>query len=527
MSDSIEGFVPIAEMSEEQYGSCNFPSAMLRPVELSTGETNSMFHRWMTVKSPLTGTGFKVKGIWRGTADSKQLAGYCLKANVPTLVAGNNCLLRNGVPAACELVVLMLKIWLLDQGVSPFGVDAIDFERMRLTMVTTTFLHRFKTHELARAARIAFQAGLEIRNVGKAKPGKGRKKKAFEVGDSEDRTGYLHERGFDIGNYVKDRDTDTVAVFPSEEARIAVFDEAECELRIETKLEGAWLKKNGFEWPEDWRLYGGERGYQAAYGLIRKSLRLDEGLRSIRPTNAEIGQLCADDEAILRWHLQDENAHQHPCVLAKDTKLKQQQYFSDVKRRIKKKLGVDISVPWEKQVRAFSGGLNEVLQYPGLYTHPPHLEGLAFAPNLVRNAVYELKTILARKMPRTISNIALAPDSLSEPILSIGKLVVSVQARRTIDKWSVPLHSLLGSHKIGVFGDVSQADVVELTIAARCRKPVTSRYSVGDQVILVTTQYVTNEDGNAEPVTNVTQFGERTASPKQKLQATNLVGSAE
>jgi hypothetical protein len=508
MADSIEGFIPIADMSDEQYHACCFPGKMLRPVELS-GESEDLFHRWFSVTSQLTGISFLAKGQWRGNARLLRLAGYRIKINVPSCTIGNNCLLRNGVPAACELAVLMLKIWLREQGTSPAGVDAIDFERMRLTMVTPTFLHRYETHALAKAARNAFQAALEIRNSDKVRPGKGKKKKAFEVGDSEYRTGYMHERGFDICHYVKNRDTETVAVFTDDEERTAIYDEAERYHRVETKLHGAWLTENLLNRPEDWRLYGQERAYEKAYSTIRKTLRLDEGLRATKPTEEEIQQLSALDQTVLRWHLSDHDAQQHECILAKPTALARQQYFSDMKLRIMKKLHVDISVRWRRQERAMSGGLSAVLHYPGMYTPPPELEMVAFSTDSVRNAIHGLKSILGRMMPRNLSNLQLAAETVDSPPITLGSIVVSERARRALDKYLMPLHKLLGCHMWGIFGDVSPDEAIQLSEAARNKQPVTSRYTLGNFVILVTTQYLLDSNGVTGPVTSVSHSGER------------------
>lgn len=516
MADSIEGIVPLPDMTEEQYRAATLPGKMLRPVDLATGVPDSPFQRWITVKSPLTGLGFQVKGVWQAqpkaqSVDSdlaQRLIGYRVAINVPSATIGNNCLLRNGVPKACELAVLMLKLWLLDGDAPPWVVQAIDVERMRLTMVTPTFLHRFPLNRTAKAALMALRVVTEIRNKPRIKGDKRVKARrpAFGVGTLAEGTAYLKERSFAFAAYLKSRYEASAAVFANQADEDAVYDEAELYVRAETELHESWLKENQLDRPEDWRLYGQDTAYRKAYALIRRSLRLDEGLRGDDPTEEDLqkARLVADDLTILQCHLDGGNAQLHPLVLAKKTLKAQQQYFSEVKLRILTRLRIDMTVEWAVQKAAMSAGVGAWLNYPGMYVPPPDLQHLVFSEASAALALRKLRTMLAERLPRTLSNIVVADEA--EPLVELGQLEVSEKARRTLNKFRMPLHRLLECHALGCFGDVSPEEASRLADAARNGEPVTSRYVVGDRTILVTTEPATE---NSEAGTKVTRLDER------------------
>lgn len=513
MADSIEGIVPLLHMTDEQYRDADLPGRMLRPVDLATGEPARAFQSWVTVKSPLTGLGFQVKGVWQAVAGElntqpnnagggppPRLIGYYVRINVPSAVVGNNCLLRNGVPKACELAVLMLKLWMLDEGAPAWVVQSIDFERMRLTMVTPTFLHRFPTHGQAQAALLALRVASEIRNKPKFKIGKRDKasRPAFSVGTLADATVYVKERAYAIVAYLKSRYAPSAAEFATKQDEVAVLDEAELHVRAETQLHATWLRENRLDRPEDWRLYGDDAAYRKAYALIRRSLRLDEGLRGNEPTEEDIkaARLVADDLTLLRFHLAAGNVQSHPLVLAKPTLKAQQQYFSDVKLRLSTRLGVDITVEWAVQKAAISAGVSAWLHYPGMYAAPPGLEDLSFSEASVAQALNTLQTLLAERvlrahpatrLPRTLSDIVLA-DEDDARLIDLGELEISEQARRALDKFQMPLHRLLECHSLGCFGDISVEEATRLSEAARNGKAVTSRYVLGDRAVLVTSE---------------------------------------
>lgn len=505
MADSIYAFIPIPPMPDEEYRACKYPGKALLNLDLS-GSSGSIFNRWISVVGLALGNKFKIRGRWQGDPNDLRLAGYEFSINVPACTVGSNPLLVNGVPCATGLGVLLVKCWLRDHGCSYKGIDVLDVEAVELLSTTPTFLHQLNSRANADKARDDFIIASEIRNCETTDFDKQSTNKAFSQGNSKDRTAYLRERTHLISAYVKRRTTKSKAVFPNASVRHQIFDEAESQLRLEVETHESWLKENQLSRVEDWRLYGDERAYRLVYALIRSGLRLDEGLRSRKPKNADIEKLYPVDQAVLRWHLDGDDKHQarkHPVILAKLTKLAQQQYFSEIKLRIKKELRVDISVPWEKQAASASTGLNNLLHYPGLYRPPEHLEAYVFSPKSVQQMMHKLKVHLDRDRPRGIGRTHIDPETLEPPPVRLGQILVSSNARQLLDHYRLPLHHFLASHQWGVFGDVSLDEVLRLAGAAADLEPVRSRYRVGPQHVTVTTSYVQQSDGQLMPVTMV------------------------
>ena len=504
MSDSLHAFIPIPPMSDEEYEACSYPFKALRPFD-NDGNSTNPFHTWRTAKGLVAGTKFLIRARWRGNPLDNRLAGFEVKINL-SCATGHNVVLVNGTPMATELMFLQAKCWLRYNGCTYFGLDKLDLESVELKSVTPTFLHRLANKQEAQAARNAFRAATELRNVPSLN-GKARRKKAFSVGDGEDDTVYLKDRETPLVGYVKDRHSEIEQVFPSAELRDAIFDEGECYLRLEPTLNGVWLRKYKRTRVEDWRMYGRDTVYRDAYAVVRKRLRLDEGLRARKPKETDIAKLAPLDQEVLRWHLDDDASHQarnHPAILKKPSKLAQQQYFSSMKRRIAKKLHVDISVPWEKQTKATSAKFNELAQYPGMYAPPPGLEEFVFCPLMARRLIHALRVKLDAGRTRSIGRTHIPPELCTPPVVRLGRLVVSAEARHYLDHIGKPLLSFLEAHKRGVFGDVSREEVLALSRAAAAQETVQSRYVLGDRQITVTTEYVAQGAGELrQPLTTV------------------------
>lgn len=486
MADSIEGFVPIpAGMTEEQYQACAFPWVAKQRVN-NRLELKPQFQDTITAKA-YRGAGFKIAGRWLNKDPAtRRLAGYWLSMNVPTCSIGNNVVLTNGVSRACELAVMYLKIWARELGCSPAGLDALNFENMRLSAVTCTFLHDLGSREAALEANREVRLLMEYHNKAKA-PGKKQQRRAFGVGTTEESTAYLHGREVDIAGYVKDRHLDTAQEFETEAIRVRAYDHGECQLRLEVLVKGAWLKEKKLDRPEDWRLYGGDGPYPRIYALLRKALRLDEDLRTDEPTDQEWELLSVSDQEVVRFHISGHNAAEHPTVVGTRIKLAQQKYLYDLKARVLKRLRIDFGIPWARQIAAPRSRLRELLHYPGMYVPPVELQDAAYSPHSVPRLAHELELRFAAMMPRRLADIVLDPRTMDPPPVKLGRLEVSDAARRTLDKHKLPLHHLLCCHELGGWGEVSTEESQRLSEAAGAAKAVTSRFPIFDRVVLVTT----------------------------------------
>jgi hypothetical protein len=445
---------------------------------------------WVIVRS-IAGTDFKIAGkpqfYGDGHSNEERLAGYWVSFNAPTNSVGNNVLLVNGVPAACRLAVLHLQRWCLQEGCSPEGARLLDFEQMRLHAVTPTFLHRLGSRAEALSVCRDVRLAMELHNS-RRDDDKTRAEPAFGVGPSYESTGYLKTREVDLAAYVKDRLASTSHEFASDDIRLAIHDEGECDLRLESLLKGAFLSRTGLDYVDAWRLYGGDGPYPMIYAKIRELLFLDIDLRSDEPSGAEIDQkLQASDAAVVRWHLDGRNARQHANVVGERDRLAQQKYFSDLKKRVLARLRVDLSIPWARQRAADWDRLREVLRYPGMFSPPLALQDHIFGPHAEARLVLQLEADIARLAPRRLSSVLLDPLGIDPPPLEIRALKVTTEARRLLTRHRIPLHAVLRCHKLGGFGDVEPADATVQQAALIRGERITSQFRVGSSLILVST----------------------------------------
>lgn len=485
MADSIEGFVLIPSMSEEQYQACAFPWVAKQRVN-NRGEVKPQFQDTITARAH-RGAGFKISGKWLNNDPSTgRLAAYWVSMNVPTCSIGNNVVLTNGVPRACELAVLYLKIWARTNGCTVAGLDALNFENMRLSAVTPTFLHDLGSRDAALEANREVRLLMECHNKEKA-AGKMQHRRAFGVGTTVESTTYLRGRSMDLVGYVKDRNIDTPQEFETEEIRTRIYDAGENKLRLEVLLKGAWLTENQLDRPEDWRLYGGDGPYPKIYGLLSKALRLDEDLRTDEPTDQEWALLSAPDQEVVRFHMAGGDVAGHPNVTGTRTKVAQQKYLSDLKARVLQRLRIDFGIPWARQKAAQRSRLRELLHYPGLYVPPVDLQDAVFSQHSVPRLVHALELRLAEMMPRRLANVVLDPRTIEPPPINVGRLLVSVAARRTLDKHKVPLHQLLRCHELGGFDMVRRPKASTPKGAVVNGETVTSRLEIFNRVVVVTT----------------------------------------
>lgn len=492
MADSILGYVPLPPLTDDQYRAYGFPCDVRTGEKRRKGRIERKAERldWITVRS-IAGTEFKIAGkaqlLGDGYSDNERVGGYWISFNGPTNSVGHNVVLVNSVPAVCELACLNLQRWALQEGCSWEGVKLLNYERMKLHEVTPTFLHEFSTREeavsISRDARLA----MELHN-GRGNDDKPRAEPAFGVGPSYEGTGYLKTRDIDLAGYVKYRNMVTSQVFESDEVRLAIYDKGERSFRLEPLLKGAFLSRTGLDYPEAWRLYGGEGPYPMIYARIRELLFLHANLRSDEPSAEEVERLLNPSDAkVVRWHLSGRDVRQHPAVVADRDRLAQQKYFSDMKRRVLTRLRIDLSISWARQCAAQWDRLRQALRYPGMFAPPTELQDQVFSPPSVDRLVLELKTDIARLAPRRLSTMVLDPICQDPPPLSISSLRVSASARRLLDRRKIPLHGLLRCHTLGSFGDMSLDEVAHQRAALRAGGCVASHFLIGNGKICIST----------------------------------------
>ena len=411
MADSIRIQFPLDHLTTHQYEHAELQFDALLPFD-QDGEAKRVRYEWMTLRSPLTRAGFKVKAY----GPERRVAGYLVDINVPACTIGNNLLLVNGVPRAAEIALLLLQHWLLSKGCRRLGVFSLKLENARVVSVTLTYAFLLSSLETAQAARRDFATHadgvLNQRYLSRPRSGH---KPVFWIG-TENANTYIRQREFEIATYVKDgTGADAFVSFPSPEVEQLVRAEAEKCLRVEIKLYGAWLRDNGRDTVNTWRILSDQVDpYEIGLKMIRKTLCLDDDLRERRPKETDIAKLFAEDQNVLRWHLDGHNPRQHPRLLEHKSADARNRVFSEIKARIYDRCRVDISLPWAVQSTAYSRRLAELLQFANRYSPPPHLMDHVYSPKSVARVLPLLKQKVQAITHRGISNVYISPEMLED-----------------------------------------------------------------------------------------------------------------
>ena len=385
MSDTIKIYFPVTNSSGEDYKEANYP---LERAQLTNqdGEIVNSFSSFSQALSPLTGAKFKVKAVFSSEgARAGSVVGYLVVINVPACTVGNNVLLQNLVWSACRLTMHLLKNWLLKNGCSAAGVNAITLESARLESVTPTYLFACDDHAeaLARNEDLLCHGEVLHNPKGKSKA----KNSVYQVGTSSERTVYCNSRVFNISSYVKSQTTPKAfAKFTNDNVENSVYAEGEKYLRVEIDYGKKWLKDHDRALPANWMGSKGRNTFELGVKLIRDYLRLDENLRTRRPKPSDIEKLSPVDQRILRWHLAGKDVRQHELI-----KENGNQYFSALKRRLLKKLKIDITIPWLDQSTKLYPKLSDLIKYTGKYCPPKELERHSLCLKTVRDVLVKLK----------------------------------------------------------------------------------------------------------------------------------------
>lgn len=394
MADSVAIYFPIPRMSREDSEACNFQYEAMRGFNNKTA--HKPFYRWIHLKSPLSGAGYKVISVL--SHDRQRLAGYLVSVNVPACTIGHNYLLVNGVPFAAKIAHQLLIHWLLTEGATQKAVHALQFQKAQLNSVTLTYLMYCVSRDDAQAARLEFARHSEAVQNKKVKG----KPPAFSVGTSGKSTSYIKKRDYAISAYVKDGPVEgAFADFPTLADEAVVRTEAVRYLRVEIELHGVWLAANGLDSVDRWVLENNEQNpYEQAFKLIRKELRLDDGLRRRAPKEEAICELREPDQTFVRWHLAGKDVRHHPLVMEKETVQEQNSYFSAIKQRLMKKLKIDISIGWVKQSKHLSDRLAALIAYTGDYAPPPHLADKVYSRASAPACVEKLEALIDKMIAK-------------------------------------------------------------------------------------------------------------------------------
>jgi hypothetical protein len=412
MSDSISIITWINhDLTDEEYERCRYPAKDRK----DTNKVSANF-RMQYPDSPLTGAGFKVTPLGvaiPGTRNVRleygRIAGYRVEVNPPACAIGHNRLLANSIPAAASIGFWLLKFWLASNGCTKEGLDRIRFENVEIVDATNTFLFKFDTEKEAQDFLAEYRAHTEAAMNYKSKKGHSNNP-AFSVPPEPDEgpkagyhyTAYVRHREYLIKAYVKQTNQPNATMLPLSSAALEakVKEESTRIFRLEVQLHGKWLKDNNLSTVQQWHEH--DDPYAKSFSLMSDLLRLNEGLRLHRLKKTSVASLPLNDrdQRFVLHHLEDKNVRTHPVFRSHSdfcymTDLERRKYYSALKRRVLKKIGLDFDIPYAVQIKQMSARVCGVLTYQRKYVPPANLAGYVFSPTSFLVVIKKLKNLVA------------------------------------------------------------------------------------------------------------------------------------
>lgn len=431
-SISIIGWIK-RDLTDVQYKKCRYPDR-----DGSDTDQASADFRVQYPTSPLTGAGFTVTplgmpipGIERKGSVLKnrylhgRIAGYLVEVNVPACVIGHNRLLANSVPAAASVALWLLKYWLAMNGCTQEGLDQIKFEddddpgdvetdSVEIVDVSLPFLFEFESEATARGFQDEYRAHAET--VLNTKDGTIRQP-AFSIPKERPKdpdakyayTAYVRQREYLFKAYVKEPNQPNATMLPIEDKRLEAEVQAIAErvFRLEVQVHGKWLKANELSKVAQWRKPADPADdanpaedyvdpYRQVLGLVSELLHLDDDFRltRLKKTTVRDLPLSERDKKFLVYHLNDHTVRDHPDFQAMNEKQRSYRY-SDLRRRIKKKIGIELNIPFKDQIKQLSARAADLLVYSDEYVPPEHLAGYLFSRTSFPVVIAKLKAIVA------------------------------------------------------------------------------------------------------------------------------------
>ena len=448
MCDSITILFLLSDQSQLAYDRCYYPT---RGKEDLDEVSNDFRDQYPT--SPLTGAGFKVTAVGQklpggddvGPIEKNRrkygrVAGYIVDFNPPACTVGHNRLLVNGVPAAIDVGLALLRNWLAANGCTREGLNAVICQNAELVSVTPTFLFSHLEELKARLSLAQIRGRSEAVCNGHKKAST-TKPPAFSVPPTRPKQGdyiytsYIKLREYSIDCYVKTLSASKAFFLPitNSTAEFVVAQISKKTLRIGTKLHGKWLKDNGLNKSANW--LGNDEGYKKAFALVRSTLRLDEELRTkqIRSNTIAALNLPKADLVLLRYHLNRNIAREHPrfAVLSATQASKA---YSATRLRILDCTKIDLGIDYDDQLKHLFPSLNDLLVFPGRYEPSEDIAAFIFSPvsvPVVLKTLQKLTDDILNDCTSTGANIFKNP-SQSLPKRGLAQIPATGEIRKAI-----------------------------------------------------------------------------------------------
>lgn len=330
------------------------------------------FAAWMTIPSPLTRNGMRVKVLTDEEFTPKALVA---DFNIPNATVGQNAELGHSCYAASTIALDILKIFLAQYRVPRDSLDLLSIDDIHIGRVTITYLipapegrhaqaiidaigHRFQQFFPTIRAKTGTRANAKHTRYG-----------GSIVGSKGSLTAYLHQRGWEIGTYSSPADTIEGDINdPVHQERVAF---ARNVVRIELTLTAEELRKHGLQQASGWRTAHAENVYQRLFDdyVRNRALRLHERLRTDRPKRTDIMKLSENNRHIVQGYL-DGKALADCNLLKRPSKVAAQKAKSAAIRAILKLLRIDMNIPWSEHTKLGNTWMEKVIVYAGDH-HPP------------------------------------------------------------------------------------------------------------------------------------------------------------
>jgi hypothetical protein len=360
MTDSIKSILDLSRLPKA--GLENIPVEKTWRARPKQPGSIIPFDAWMTIVSPLTRNGMKVKVI-----TDRDLTPTALVAefNIPNATVGQNAELGHSVYAANTVALNLLKIFLAQHGVPHNSLEMLGVEDMKAGSVTITYLipapDGRTVQSIIEAIGHRFQQFFPLSND--ARYG------GSVVGSKDSLTAYAERRGWGIRVYStpahKIEGDENV---PSHNDRVQF---ARRVVRIELTLTAETLRKHNLQAVSGWRLAHENGIYKTLFDeyIRNDGLRLNEKLRTDKPADSDLLKLSDTNRHVVVGYIAGKPIGD--CnALKRTSKLASQKAKSAAARAILKLLRIDIDIGWVEHHKLGNTWMDKVIVYAGDH-HPP------------------------------------------------------------------------------------------------------------------------------------------------------------
>jgi len=354
MTDSIKPCLNLRPMPEEARREVEMHHAQTQ--DKRRRNVGDRYTKAIHTTSPLTGTGMELKTYWDDGGPRFLQSQIVAALNIPNAITGHNCEHGTSVFAAGVAGLELLKLWMASDGVPNDALGLLTTEHVSLHGATITYL--LPTASEAQARAIVLQLKEAARILGLSPVGN----------DSTNESFYVYRNGYVLTVYHKS--DFSYCAFPNDELAEVLKDRARRIVRIEVRMQGQFLRDRGWEELESWRNAYAENRYEAIFAaLVRSLFKLDVVLRHKAPRAEAMEKLTATERTIVRAYLMGTPADGLPSIKEGTTADVRSKIKSKWRKAIRKKLRIDITIPWVEHQALRHADVERLLRYPGDY-HP-------------------------------------------------------------------------------------------------------------------------------------------------------------